>query len=455
MHRGIARSADMTQGVIWKEMLIFFLPIMLGTFFQQLYNTADAMVVGRFVGKEALAAVGGSAASLINLLVGFFVGLSSGATVIISQYHGARDEDAVGRALHSAMALSLAGGLFLLVVGVVFAPEMLRMMKTPEEIMPDSVAYMRIYFLGIIPNLIYNMGSGVLRAVGDSRRPLFFLIVCCVLNIALDLLFVVTFGMGVRGVAWATILSMAVSALLVMLTLRGAGHGCRLSIRRIRFYRGITGRMMRIGLPGGFQSVLYAVSNMLIQANINGFGTDAVAAWTTFGKVDGILWMILSAFGLAVTTFVGANFGARKPDRMRQSVKTAYGLSMGITLVISVLVTVFGRALYGLFTGDETVIALGQRMMRAITPYYFTYVSIEILSGALRGMGDVYKPTLLTCGGICGLRVLWILGIVPLFPSVEMVAYSYPITWAITSILFILYYRKRMRHIALPEPAGV
>ncbi|MEG1191968.1 MAG: MATE family efflux transporter [Clostridia bacterium] len=442
MRRVLARSADLTQGVIWKEMLIFFVPIMLGTFFQQLYNTVDAVVVGQFVGKEALAAVGGSASILINLLVGFFVGLSSGATVIISQYHGARDHDAVGRSVHTAMALALACGLVLMVVGIVFAPQMLRVMRTPEETIADSATYMRIYFVGVIPALIYNIGSGVLRAVGDSRRPLYFLIVCCVANIVLDLLFVVGFHMGVAGAAWATILSMAASAALVVGSLMRTPHSYQLHIRKIRFDRAILGRVMRIGMPAGLQSVLYSVSNLLIQSSINAFGTDAVAAWATFGKIDGLLWMILSAFGIAATTFVGANYGAKRMDRVKKSVVAALVMAFASAFAMSVVVHFGGRVFYRLFTADEAVVELGLRMMSAITPFYFTYVAIEILSGALRGMGDALKPMLLTCFGICVLRVVWILVIVPFAPVVEMVALSYPVTWVITSALFAWYYLK-------------
>ena len=442
MGRRIVQSSDMTEGVIWRQMLLFFLPIMLGTFFQQLYNTVDAMVVGRFVGKEALAAVGGSASTLINLLVGFFVGLSSGATVIISQYYGARDHDRVSRSVHTAIALSLVGGVVLMALGIIFAPPLLAMMNTPPETMADSVAYMRIYFAGIIPALIYNVGSGILRAVGDSRRPLLFLIACCALNIVLDLLFVLVFHMGVPGAAVATILSMLISALLVAWSLTHAQHAYRLFLKKIRLDLPLLRQVLTIGMPAGIQSVLYSVSNMLIQASINGFGTNAVAAWTTFSKIDGIFWMILSAFGIAATTFVGQNFGAGRIDRVHKSVKAATLMSLLFSVVMSLVVHFGGRFFYTMFTDDQAVIETGLRMMKCITPYYFTYVAIEILSGSMRGVGEAFKPMLLTCLGICVLRVGWVLVAVPLHPSVEMVAVSYPITWVITSALFIVYYLR-------------
>ncbi|MDO4547529.1 MAG: MATE family efflux transporter [Clostridia bacterium] len=442
MRRSIGRSVDITEGGIWKQMLMFFLPIMLGTFFQQLYNTVDAMVVGRFVSKEALAAVGGSAATLINLLVGFFVGLSSGATVIISQFFGARANENVSRSVHTAMALSLVGGAALMALGIVFAEPLLEMMNTPCETMADSIIYMRIYFAGIIPALIYNVGSGILRAVGDSRRPLMFLIACCALNIVLDLLFVIAFDMGVAGAAIATVLSMLISAALVTFSLTCAQYSYKLFIRKIRLDMPLLRRVLRIGMPAGVQSVMYSVSNMLIQTSINGFGTDAVAAWTTFGKIDGIFWMILSAFGIAATTFVGQNFGAGKIDRVHKSVWAAIIMSTLFAVVMSVVVHFGGGFFYSLFTDDAAVVTMGLRMMKYITPYYFTYVAIEILSGAMRGAGEALKPMILTCFGICVLRVSWVLVAVPFNPSVEMVALSYPITWVVTSVLFIIYYLR-------------
>ena len=273
-------GGTITEGVIWKPLLAFFFPILLGTFFQQLYNTADAIIVGKFVGKQALAAVGGSTSQIINLIVGFFVGLASGASVIISQYFGARDDRNVSRTVHTAAALSLAGGVLITVLGIVLAPAMLRMMNTPEDVVDYSLSYIRIYFLGTVPSLIYNIGSGILRAIGDSRRPLIFLIVACMTNIVLDVVAVLGLNMGVAGAALATILSQTVSAVLVLLTLLRTGKSYRVVPRQIRFHPDLLKNTLRIGLPAGIQSVLYTVSNIIIQTSINGFGTDAAAAWS-------------------------------------------------------------------------------------------------------------------------------------------------------------------------------
>ena len=433
---------QITEGVIWKQLLLFFFPILFGTFFQQLYNTTDAVIVGNFVGKEALAAVGGPASTLINLLVGFFVGLSSGATVIISQYYGAKNKTDVKRAVHTSIALSIAGGAIIMVLGIIFAGAALRLMNTPDDIMRLSVVYMRIYFLGVIPSLIYNMGSGILRAVGDSKRPLYFLILSCLVNIVLDIFFVVGLKLGVAGVAIATALSQVVSAVMVLTALMRTEDSYKLSLKEIRFYPGMLNNIIRIGLPAGLQSTMYSISNLIIQASINSFGTDTIAAWTAYGKVDGIFWMILGAFGISITTFAGQNFGAGKIDRVRKSVRICLVMASLTSILLSVIVLGGGRIFFSLFTDDPNVVEIGLSMMRVISPTYVTYVCIEILGGTARGCGDSVIPMLLTCFGICVLRAVWILIVVPLRPEVSTVAFSYPLTWVVTSLMFIVYYLR-------------
>ena len=321
------RAAAITEGVIWKQLLLFFFPILFGTFFQQLYNTADAVIVGRYVGKEALAAVGGSTAMIINLMVGFFVGLSSGATVIISQFFGAQNEKRVSEAVHTAMAFSLVCGLVMTAGGVLFARPILTAMGNPEDIMEDSMAYMQIYFFGVITNLIYNMGSGILRAIGDSRRPLYYLIASCFTNIMLDLAFVVVLNMGVRGAALATVGSQIVSAVLVSAALMRADKSYKLILRNMRLNPFMVKRIVQIGFPAGLQSVMYSVSNIIIQRSVNALGTDTIAAWSAYSKIDSVYWMVLSALGISITTFVGQNYGAGRMDRVRRGVLECLGLS--------------------------------------------------------------------------------------------------------------------------------
>ncbi len=433
---------QITEGVIWKQLLLFFFPILLGTFFQQLYNTTDAVIVGQFVGKEALAAVGGPAATLINLLIGFFVGLSSGATVIISQYYGAGMRDNVKKTVHTAVALSVAGGAAMMLIGLFFSRPALLAMNTPAEILSQSAAYMRIYFLGIIPSLVYNMGSGILRAVGDSRRPLCFLILSCLANIVLDILFVKVLGLGVAGVGLATALSQVISALMVVRCLMRANDSYRLFPREIRFSPVLLHNIIRIGLPAGLQSTMYSVSNLIVQSAINTFGTDTVAAWTAYSRVDGIFWMILGAYGVSITTFAGQNFGAGKYDRIRKSVRVCLGMAAFTSVLLSTAVLTGGHVFLRLFTDDPNVIAIGLKIMRVISPSYVTYVCIEILGGTTRGCGDALPPMIMTCVGICVLRIIWIAAAVPMRTEISTVAFSYPLTWTVTSLLFVAYYLK-------------
>ncbi len=433
-------SNVITEGVIWKQILIFFFPLLFGTFFQQLYNTADAIVVGRFAGKEALSAVGGATGTLINVFVGFFIGISTGATVTISQYYGGRHREEVSKAVHTAIAMAIVGGAIIMILGLVGAPMALRMMGTPEEIMPHSVTYIRIYFAGMIANLVYNVGAGILRAIGDSRKPLYFLIISCFINIVLDLVFVVAFHWDVMGVALATVISQLCSAILVCLTLMRTKDCYRLRWKELRFHKDLLRRIIRIGLPAGFQSLMYSSSNVIIQANMNSFGTDTIAAWTAFGKIDGIFWMTMNAFGISITTFVGQNYGAGRYDRVRRGAKVCLRMALGVAVGLSTILYFTGPYIYWLFTTDKLVVDKGMEILRIMVPTFWTYVFIEIFSGSLRGMGDSFMPMILTSLGVCALRVLWLFTIVPLRPQVSTVIYSYPLAWIVTSVLFIIYY---------------
>lgn len=441
---------DQTKGVIWKQILLFFFPILLGTFFQQLYNTADAMVVGKYLGKEALSAVGGATKTIINLPVGFFVGLSSGASVVISQYYGAGRPEQVSHAVHTAIALAVTGGLILMVVGLGVAPVALQWMQTPADVMPYARTYIQIYFVGMVGNLVYNMGAAILRAVGDSRRPLYFLIFSCLVNIILDLLFVAVFRWGVFGAALATILSQLASAILVMVVLIRTKDSYQISLRKIRFDMTILKHIFRIGLPSGFQSAMYSISNVMIQS-VNSFGTDTVAAWAAYSKIDGLFWMIMAAFGIAITTFVGQNYGANEFDRIRSGMKQCLAMAAGTTVFLSVVLYCFGNKVYLLFIDDPVVIAKGEEILRFLAPTLITYVCIEIFSGTLRGIGDSIIPMIITCGGVCVLRVAWIFIMVPILPSLKTVMFSYPLSRSITSLLFIVYYRFFSRMRKLPK----
>ena len=445
MRRLIRQRPDIngiTEGVIWKQLLLFFFPIVLGTFFQQLYNTADAIIVGKVVGKEALAAVGGSTGTLINLLVGFFVGVASGASVIIAQLFGARKAEDVSRAVHTTIAMAIVSGALLTIFGLIFSEDILYLMGTPEAVMAHAVPYLSIYFLGMIPQLIYNIGSGILRAVGDSRRPMLFLISAALTNIVLDIILVLGLEMGVRGAAYATIASQMVSALMILFSLHHAMPVYRLHFRKVRFHGDMLRRIVFIGLPAGLQSVMYSLSNIIIQTSVNGFGTDVMAAWTAYGKIDGLFWMVISAFGVSITTFAGQNFGAHQYDRMKRSIRVCLRLAACATVLMSGLILVIGRPMLGMFTDDAHVLELGMSIIRLIVPMWIMYICIEILSGAMRGAGDSLVPTLMTLVGVCLMRVFWVCVIVPRFHELRVLLLSYPLTWTITSCLFILYYLR-------------
>ena len=434
------KTNQITEGVIWKQLLIFFFPILFGTFFQQLYNTADAMIVGHFVGKQALAAVGGTTGTLINLLIGFFTGLASGATVIIAQFYGAKKADKVHWAVHTSIAFSIAAGIGLMIVGIVFSRPMLQVMQTPADVIDYAVLYIRIFFAGTIANLLYNMGAGILRAIGDSKRPLYYLIICCFANIGLDLLFVAVFHMGVAGAALATILSQFLSAVLVLGALMRTKDMYRLEWKKLRIDGIMLKRIIRIGLPAGMESAMYSISNVIVQAGVNTLGTDSVAAWAAYGKVDGLFWMMVSALGISATTFIGQNYGAKKVERVHQGVRVCMMLAVIMTLIMDGVLLVAGDLLMSMFTSDAAVREIGSQLLHFMVPTFLTYIVIEIFSGALRGVGDAWMPMLIAGVGICSVRILWITFGLPYFPTIIGAAFCYPLSWVLSTIAFIIYY---------------
>ena len=431
---------QITEGPILRPLLAFFFPILLGTFFQQLYNTVDAIIVGNYVGTAALGAVGGSTAIIINFLVNLFVGISSGATVVIAQHYGAQQGEDVYEAVHTAAALALAAGGVITIAGILLSGPALRLMDTPEDVMDYAVVYLRVYFCGTVASFVYNMGASILRAVGDTKHPLYFLMAACLTNIVLDLFFVAVLGLGVFGAALATVISQVVSAVLVAISLLRPGNVYSVVPREVRFHREKLVGILRIGLPAGIQSNMYTVSNMVLQSRMNLFGTVTVAAYTAFEKIDGFYWMISSAFGVSITTFVSQNFGARKYQRLRQGVRVCLALTAGVSLAISLLFCLGAPVLLRMFSPDGEVIALGTHMMWYISPFYILFVCIEIFSGTARGAGDALKPMLLTCGGVCVLRVAWVVVVLSHYPAVETILVSYPISWGITSLLYLIYY---------------
>ena len=434
-------NRQVTEGVIWKQILLFFFPILFGSFFQQLYNTVDTIIVGRALGTEALASVGASS-SILNLVYGFFTGISSGATVILSQYYGAGDRSGVKKALHTSVALALALGLAIALIGILFAPRILVMIGTPENCIEGAVVYCRFIFGGAIASMLYNMGSGILRAMGDSRRPMIFLIICCVINIVADILFIYVFRMGVAGAALATVLAQLVSAILVLSVLVRQSDEEKLELKQIRFHKNILLSILGIGVPAGIQWMMFDFSNLIAQASVNSFGDAAIAAWTAYSKTDGMTWQVNGALGVAVTTFVGQNFGAQKYDRVRRSVWVCMGLGVAMMGGLSILEFIFRRFLLGIFTTDPEVIRIGAEMMACIILFNAVFVPIEVFGGAMRGTGYSLQPTVIMVVCICIVRVLWIWFVVSRFHTIVMLCMIFPITWVLCAGIFFALYLK-------------
>ncbi len=432
------KKQDILNGPLYTQLLILFFPILFGTFFQQLYNTVDAIIVGNYVGKQALAAVGGTTGTLINLLVGFITGVGGGATVVVAQLYGKGDRDGVRKAVRSSMFLAVAMGFVVMVLGIVTAPLLLTWTNVPADIYDYSVQYMRIYFTGCIPLMIYNMGAGVLRAIGDSKRPLYFLIASTITNIILDTVFVKYWHMEVVGAALATVISILVAAVLTLFVL-GRSEDCyHFVLKDISYEKNMLFNIIKIGIPTGLQSVMYTVTNILIQKSVNGFGTDSVAGFAALGKIDALFWMFSGALGTATMTVVGQNFGAGNIKRVKETVWKSVALFMAFSSIISALCYFFGDWMTALFTDDAEVIRIGYELTKFLAPCWLTFVFVEVFSSTIRACGDSLLPMLMTACGICVVRVVYILS--KDFTNIIEIMYCYPISWLITDCLFLIYY---------------
>lgn len=429
---------DIINGSIPKQLFLFFLPVVLGYIFQQLYNTIDAVIVGTFVGKEALAAVGGTTGTSISLIVNFIWGLTSGISVIVAQYYGRRDYDGVKIAVKTGMFLGFVLGLVMTIIGIWLTPALLSLLNVPIEIYDLSIIYMRIYLAGLIPLMIYNVGAAILRATGDSKRPLYFLILSAIINTVLDYIFVRYFNMSVAGAAVATIIAEVVCCILMLILLKHTNDCYQYEIKDFGYDFDLLKKTIVIGLPSGIQSVVYSVSNLYIQASVNAFGTNTVAAYTAFGKIDGFYWNYDSAFGVACMTVAGQNYGAKKIDRVKDTVK--YGLILEIigTALISFICYVAATPLIGLFTKDQEVIVIGIEILKMLSITWVLFNPIEIISSVAKACGDTLIPMIISASCICGVRIIY-LSLVP-YQTVIEALYCYPISWAVASIAFAIYY---------------
>ena len=437
-----------THGVIWKQLLLYFVPLLLSSFLQLCYNTADTIIVGRFVGKIALTAVGGSAGQIYAMVTEFMIGASGGAAVIMSQAYGARNKILLDDGLHNAVALALAMGAVFTVTGLLVSRAALVTAGAPAETMAGSLMYLRIAFAGLIPCALYNMGAGVLRAAGDSKRPLRFLVISIGLNIALDLLFVAVLHLGIGGAALATILTQTLSAALVLRALmKGAGKAERagallppLDLRRLRLQENIALKMLRLGIPLGLETLMYTFSCVVLTSAVNTFGTDTVAAYAGFVRIESFYWMLEQALAVSITTFVGQNLGAGLYGRVR-SVSRQGAALMYIFMGTAIVIMYAGCPVWlGLFTTDPDVLKIGVEMMRYLLPFYILYVPDGVFFSTLRGMGDSLRPALITFIGVCVLRILWVLFVFPQFPTMRALLFCFPVSWSVTAVIYAVYY---------------
>lgn len=431
----------MTQGVIWKQLLEFSIPMAIGLLFQQLYNTVDTIVVGQFVGKEALAAVG-STSSIINMLVGLCAGLATGASVVISQCYGAHDNKRLHSAVHTTILVTFIMSVVATGLGILIVTPMLRLMATPDDVFLQAKEYLTIYFAGITGLLVYNMGSGILRAVGDSRRPLYFLCFSAVLNIALDLLFVIVFHLGIAGVAYATILSQALSALLVLYSLTRVNAPYAIHWKALCIKKDMLKRILSIGFPSGIQQAITSFSNVFVQSYINNFGSSVMAGWSCYNKLDVFILIPVQSIALASTTFVGQNYGAHNISRARKGVRQALFMSIGITAVCSALLIICDRLVLRLFSTDAQVVYYGEYFITLISPFYVLICFNQIFAGALRGVGDARTPMLVMLGSFVLFRQIYLFGTRFLPNPFVPVALAYPIGWVLCSLLMILFYKR-------------
>ena len=428
----------MTEGSIWKSILLFSVPLILGNLLQQLYNTADSIIVGNFLGSNALAAVG-SSGSPIYLLIGFSQGIAVGAGVVVAQYLGAKDRKDAQDAIHTSLAIAVILGILLTIGGILFSRSLLVWMNTPDEVLTDAVTYMQIYFGGVLFSVVYNMAAGILNAAGNSQRSLIYLGFASVTNIILDLLFIAVFRMGVEGAAIATDLSQLVSCVLSLAFLSRVKADYQVTLRNIKVHPKMASRIVRIGLPTGIQNMVISFSNVLVQSSVNGYGAAAMAGFAAYMKIDGFNILPVTSFSMAATTFVGQNYGAGKIDRVKKGMWVTLAMGVIYTLIAGGLLLAFQNPIMRLFTSDDSVVEFGVTAMHYFCPFYFLLAILHGLAGAVRGTGKSVPPMVVLLVSLCLFRVVWIQFILPMFHSIDGVFVLYPVSWAFGAVLMVLY----------------
>lgn len=435
------KGTKLLEGSIWKGIVSFAIPLFLGNLFQQLYNTVDSLIVGNFLGSDALAAVS-STGSLIFLLVGFFNGIAMGAGVVISKYFGARDYENLKKAVHTDVAFGLVAGMILTVVGMVLAPQILVLMGTPESVLPNSIAYFRTYFAGSLAFVMYNIVMGILQAVGDSRHPLYYLIFSSIVNVVLDLLFVGVFRLGVGSAAAATVISQAASAILCFVRLVRTQDVYQVHIKEIRFYPQILKQIIHIGLPSGLQNSLISIGNIVVQTNINKFGVMAVAGCGVYSKIEGFAFLPITCFAMSLTTFIGQNLGARQYDRAKKGAKFAILCSISLAELVGVIVYFGIPYLAAAFDNSLEVVAVATRQAHTEALFYFLLAFSHCIAGIMRGAGKSTMPMFTMLASWCLIRITYITIVVRLIPKIQVIFWAYPLTWSISSIIFLIYFLK-------------
>lgn len=428
------------SGVIWQQLFFLFFPLVIGNLFQLLYNTTDAIIVGKYIGKEALAAVGGTTSLFIHLLVGIFTGVSTGATVVIAKLYGEQDNKNLKIAVHTAVTLSIVLGIAITIIGYCTSGYILKLMNTPENIYNQAYIYFKIYFIGIGPSLLYNIGSAILRGIGDTKSPARYLIISCICNVILDLVFVTVINMGIAGVAIATIISQTICAILVGKKLLVSSEAYSIVPSNLRLNKKISFEIFRIGIPNAIQAAVYVLSNIFVQGNVNRYGTNIIAAWAAYVKIESIFWMVMNSFGFAVITFVGQNYGARKYTRVKESITESIKINLPFAVMFCIIYVVFARFLVGMFTNDENVIQEGIHIIKIMAPFYFTHIWSMVYTGIMRGCGKSFAPMVLSIFFVCVFRILWVAVMTPIFKSFDVIAISYPLSYLLNSIAFIIYY---------------
>ena len=439
---GRRKDVDMTQGNIFRHLLTFAVPLLIGNVFQQLYNMVDSWVVGNYVSNEAFSAVG-TVGPITYLLIGFFIGFSSGSSVVISQFYGAKRYEKVRDAVHTAIVMTFLIGIVFTIIGILIVPLMLSLMDTPETVIPEATEYLTVYFAGIIGLMVYNMGSGILRAIGDSKRPFYFLVVSAITNIVLDLVFVLVFQMGVAGVALATVIAQALSAVLVLITLFRTSTCVKLSFAYLRIDKETLGKIVKLGIPAALQMAITSFSNVFVQSYINYFDEYAMGGWTAYSKIDQLILLPMQSLALASTTFVGQNLGIGNEERARKGVRTALVMSMASTVILMIPVMIFAPQAVWFFNKEPFVIDFGTLFIRWLSPFYVLCCINQIYAGALRGSGNTKAPMVIMLISFVGFRQIYLYVMKNFISNTILpISMSYPAGWLLCSTLMLIYFKK-------------